>query len=204
MRTAPGFTAIEMLVVIAILGIVAAVGYPGMSNWLLTRRVQSAAAYYMDGLALARNLAIEHNGSSRLVLSANATSGQSEWRIDMCFPTIETTCDDQNGAWSTVSTPPAYDPMNTGFKSVTQSGAGLPTTSTVQASLSPSGADAVYFTPTGWVNTAVTPRLTRIVLAPSYQNPTAFAPVAVALTLAGVASRCDPHAVAHDPKGCPP
>jgi type IV fimbrial biogenesis protein FimT len=203
-KTAPGFTVIEAAVVVAILGIVAAIGYPGMSNWLLARRAQSAAGYYIDGLQLARNQAIAHNSSSRLVLNENGASGQMEWRVDVCYPTQDLPCDDQNGNWSTPTIAVVDPQTGAGVTSVTRSAAGLPPLTALAATLAPSGATEVYFTPVGWVDTGVAPHLTRIVLAPGYQRAGAFAPMAVALTLAGMASRCDPNAPAHDPRGCPP
>jgi type IV fimbrial biogenesis protein FimT len=204
MRT-EGFTLIEAAVVVAIVGIVAAVGMPGMSNWLLARRAQSAAGYYADGFALARNLAIEHNGATRLVLNENATSGQMEWQVDLCFPTPDLPCDDQNGAWSTPTTA-VSDPQIAGssVKSVTRSGAGLPLQNAMNETTAPDGATAAYFTPMGWLDAAVSPQLKRIVLAPSYQRAGAFAPMAVALTLAGVVSRCNPAVTGQDPRRCPP
>lgn len=207
MTTAPragGFTVIEAAVVVAILGIIAAIGYPGMSNWLLTRRAQAAAGYYMDGLSLARNQAIAHNGASRLVLNENSTSGQMEWQIDLCFPTSDLPCDDSNGNWSTPTSAVTDARTGVSSKSITRSAAGLPPLASMATTLSPSGATEVYFTPVGWLNTNVSPQLNRIVLAPAYSRPGAFAPMAVALTLAGVASRCDPNAAAHDARGCPP
>lgn len=201
---AAGFTLIEAAVVLAILGILAAVGFPNMSNWLLGRRAQAAAGYYMDGLELARNQAISHNSASRLVLNENGASGQMEWRVDQCVATDEGRCDDQNGNWSAVGTPITDPRTGASLASTTRSASGLPPLATMAETLGPSGATEVYFTPVGWLDTSVSPQLTRIVLAPSYQRTGAFAPIEVALTLAGVASRCDPNAAAHDPRGCPP
>lgn len=206
MKPAPGesgFTLIEALVVMAILGIIAAVGIPNMSSWLLARRAQAAAGYYMDGLVMARTMAIQHNGATRMVLNTNAVSGQMEWEVDLCFPTSQLPCDDQNGVWSTTSTG-VTDAFGHAFTSVTRSASGLPTAATMSASFSPSGATVAYFTSLGWLNPAVSPQLRQIVLSPSYQNANAFAPVSVALTLAGIPSRCDPGAAAHTRTECPP
>lgn len=207
MRTAPGasgFTLIEAAVVVAILGIIAAAGMPSMSNWLLGRRAQAAAGYYMDGLALARNQAIAHNSASRLVLNENSDSGQMEWRVDLCVETDEVRCDDENGNWSTATTPVVDPRTGASLASITRSASGLPPLATMSETPGPSGATEVYFTPVGWLDTAVSPQMTHIVLAPSYQHTGAFAPIEVALTLAGVASRCDPNVSAPDPRGCPP
>lgn len=192
---------IEAAVVIAIIGILAAVGYPGMSNWLLARRAQAAAGYYMDGLALARNLAIQHNSASRFVLSQNAASGQMEWQVDLCRPTPNTPCDDSNGGWSTL-TSAVNDPLGLPVKSVARGGAGLPPASAVQATIDPAGQTSVYFTPLGWVDTKVS-QINRITLAPNSQRTGSFAPLAVGMTLAGVASRCSPAASGADPRRCP-
>jgi len=201
---AAGFTAIEALVVVAIVGILVAAGMPSMSNWLLARRAQAAAGYYEDGLIAARAQAVAHNGAARLVLNENATSGQMEWQVDVCFPNNENPCDDENGAWSTLSTPARDASSGVSVKSVRRSADGLPPAAVMTATLSPNGANATYFKPTGWLDTTVSPQLNRIVLAPSYKRPGAFVPSAIALTLAGVASRCDPAAQAPNPKGCPP
>jgi type IV fimbrial biogenesis protein FimT len=201
---AAGFTVIEAMVVAAIVGILAALGMPSMSGWLLARRAQAAAGYYEDGLVAARAAAIAHNGAARLVLAENATGGQMEWRVDMCFPNNENPCDDENGTWSTLSTPAVDAASGVSVKSVARSAAGLPPAAIMTATLSPNGASGAYFKPAGWLDTSVSPQLNRIVLAPSYKRPGTFAPIAIALTLAGVASRCDPSVQAPDPKGCPP
>jgi type IV fimbrial biogenesis protein FimT len=203
-RRAAGFTLIEAAVVVAIIGILAALGAPSMSDWLLARRVQSAASYYEDGFIAARTQAIAHNAAARLVLNPNATSGQMEWQVDLCYPNSTAPCDDENGSWSTLTTAVTDPSTNTSVKSLTRSAAGLPPAAVMTATLAPNGADETYFKPMGWLDTGVSPQLTRIVLAPSDKRPGAFKPMAIALTLAGVASRCDPSVQSPDPKGCPP
>ncbi|MFS2019370.1 Tfp pilus assembly protein FimT/FimU [Massilia sp. CT11-108] len=202
---ARGFTLIEAAVVVAIMGIVLAVGLPSMSDWLLGRKALAAAVFYQDGFTLARNAAIAHNSHSRLVLTENAANGKMDWRVDICFPTSGTPCNDVTGGWS--SAPPAAGgapPPPPPHPAHAPSAPPMPGESDLAQAVSPSGATEVYFTPLGWVDTAVAPYLARIDMAPSLTRAHAFAPLAVVLTLAGIASICDPAAPAHDVRGCPP
>lgn len=204
-HAARGFTLIEAAVVVAIMGIVLAVGLPSMSNWLLGRKALAAAVFYQDGFALARNTAIAHNSHSRLVLSENAANGKMDWRVDICFPTSGIPCNDDTGGWSTTSAAAAGDPdPNQGFRSIARSARAMPGESDLSLDLNPSGATEVYFTPLGWIDTTVAPAVARIDLAPAPARANAFKPLSVALTLAGIASVCDPSAPAHDVRGCPP
>jgi type IV fimbrial biogenesis protein FimT len=201
---AGGFTLVEAAVVVAILGILASVGIPSMSAWLLSRKASAAAGYYADGFAYARNQAIGHNSASRLVLSDNAASGQQQWRVDLCYPSGDDKCDDDSSGWSTATAPAAGDPRGAqGDKSVVRSADGLPSARAVSLLVGPSGADSAYFTALGWVDTRVSPQISRITLSPAGDRAGAFAPIAVSLTLAGIAMRCDPAAVAPDRRRCP-
>jgi len=195
---AGGFTLVEAAVVVAIMGIMLAIGMPSMSDWLLARKASAAAVFYQDGLAFARNQAIAHNSNSRLVLSENARSGQMDWRVDICQQTPDLQCDDDHGVWSSASSPVA------GFRSVLRSAEAMPGEGQLSQSFLPSGATEIYFTPLGWVDARVSPRLTRIGINPATGHERAFKPLAVAVTLAGVASVCEPDAAAHSTRKCPP
>ena len=202
---ARGFTLIEAAVVVAIMGIVLTVGLPSMSDWLLGRKAVAAAVFYQDGFTLARNMAIAHNSHSRLMLSENAANGKMDWRVDICFPTSAIPCNDAAGGWSTTAAAATGDPdPNQGYRSIARSAQAMPGEGDLAQAVGPTGATEVYFTPLGWVDTTVEPHLARIDMAPSLARAHAFQPLAVVLTLAGIASICDPAAPAHDTRGCPP
>ncbi|KQV40153.1 Tfp pilus assembly protein FimT/FimU [Massilia sp. Root335] len=204
-RQARGFTLIEAVVVVAIMCIVLSVGLPSMSNWLLGRKALAAAVFYQDAFTLARNTAIAHNSHSRLVLTENAVNGKMDWRVDICFPTSGIPCNGDTGTWSTATTAADGDPdPDQVFRSIGRSAEAMPGEGDLALAVNPSGATEVYFTPLGWVDTSVAPRLARIGLAPALTRANAFAPLAVVLTLAGIATICDPSAAAHDVRGCPP
>jgi type IV fimbrial biogenesis protein FimT len=199
-----GFTFIEVAVVLAILSILAAVAMPSMSNWMLARKAQNAAGFYKDGLALARSQAVAHNSASRLVLIDNA-NGQMDWRVDICFPTRSVPCSDSSASWSSATVPATGDPDGAaGFTSVLRSAGTLPAANAVVTTTDPVNAEAAYFTPLGWLDGRVAPRLKLIKLAPARGRSAAFAPMAVALTLAGGASICNPDPAAASAKKCPP
>lgn len=198
-----GFTLIEAMVALAVLALLLGIGIPALSGWSNANRAGSAAGFYAEGLALARTQAMTHNGAARLVLTPNARSGQPDWQVDICFPTGAVPCDDSSGSWSTTDAPAGADPeAAAGFKSVRRPADALPDTRVMTVSVTPSDANTVYFTPLGWINPAAGARIERIDIAPVHAG--AFRPQAVALTLAGVASKCLPDASAHDSRGCPP
>jgi type IV fimbrial biogenesis protein FimT len=68
----------------------------------------------------------------------------------------------------------------------------------------PAGATDIYFTSLGWVDTGFSPRLQRIELTPAPGRAGAFPSAAVVVTLAGLATKCDPTVDATDSRACPP
>lgn len=204
-RGAHGFTLIEAMIALAILGVVLSLGVPRMSEWVYKNKVASAGQFYAEGFALARSQALTHNSASRLVLTENAANGQFDWRVDICFPRPETPCNAASDDWSTLDAVAARDPEGAaGFTSVLRRADALPPASELARAVGPDGARAVYFTPLGWVDPAVAPYIERITLTPSAGMASAAPATAVVLTLAGIATRCKPGAAASDPHRCPP
>jgi type IV fimbrial biogenesis protein FimT len=204
-RGVAGFTLVEAMVVVAILGLMLGIGIPRMADWLAASKATSAAGFYAEGFAQARAQAATHNSASRLVLSRNANNGQLDWQVDVCFPVPGTPCTASSGAWSSTTVPVAPDGLAatgpSGATSLFRSADALANSTMLTLTVTPAGATAVYFTPVGWVAAGGAASVQRIDLAPVRTG--AFPASAVALTLSGVASKCDPKAAANDSRGCP-
>jgi type IV fimbrial biogenesis protein FimT len=200
-----GFTLMEAMIALVIMGILLAVGLPNMSGWLRNSRAASAAEFYADGIKTARGEALRHNSASRFVLTENARTGQMDWQVDICFPTAAAPCNEDSGSWSTRTASAAGDPEGaTGFKSIFRAAADLPNASVLAQSLSPSGATDIYFTSLGWLDSTFPQQLRSIDLAPAAGHAGEFPTSSLRVTLAGMASKCDPTVAAGDSRMCPP
>lgn len=204
-----GFTLIEIMISLIILGLLVMIGVPAMSPMIQNARLSSMSEFYLDGLRIARSGAIQKSAAARFVMTPNA-NGQFDWQVNWCFPTTVSPCD-TSGNWST-TTAAASNDTNTANPSLSifRSANGLPNASRVTMYLTPVGATALYFNAYGWINTNVPPVLTLIcmdvngncITTPS--TPPEVPPRAISINLSGVAERCDPLAVSSDSRTCAP
>ena len=204
-RRQSGVTLIELLVTISIFGIMLAVGIPNASRWLLANRARGASEFYADGFSLARRQAVAHNAFSRISLTPNVNTGQMDWQVDICFVSQAAQCTDVQGDWSTTDAPSAGDPEGAaGWKSVFRAASALPPAEVLQPTTLPAGASQVYYTPLGWVDPRIAGRLTSLRLDPSAAFADDVQPAALVVTLAGMATKCNPTLPDTDNRGCPP
>jgi len=205
LKSQGGVTLVELMIGIAILGFLLAIGIPNMSHWMLSNKARAASEFYAEGFGMARRQALSHNARSRLQLTANEKNGQMDWQVDICFPTAFVACNAGSGVWSTTENPAAGDPEGVnGYKSVFRNADALPPASVLVPSVLPEGSSAVYFTEVGWVDTTFNSRLTRIRLTPTADYVASVPEVALSITLAGMASKCDPTKTGNDSRACPP
>jgi type IV fimbrial biogenesis protein FimT len=200
-----GYTLVELMVALAIFGILLAVGIPQMSDWKMATKAGAATEFYMEGFSTARREAISRNAASRIILSQNGANGQLDWQVDVCYPTLDSGCNASTDNWSSTSAAAEADPLGTdGYKSLRRDAGNLPAVSVIAPSTLPVGSYAVYYTPVGWVDTAQTSRLTRLTLTPGAAAATNIHASAIAITLAGMPNRCDPTVSVPDSRSCPP
>ncbi|MRW90800.1 prepilin-type N-terminal cleavage/methylation domain-containing protein [Duganella sp. FT80W] len=205
LRRQAGFTLLELLVTITIFGIMLAIGIPNASNWLLANRARGASEFYAEGFNAARREAVSHNTASRIVLSANANTGQMDWQVDICYISTTTQCLPDQDGWSTTSAAATNDPLGaSGFRSIFRSADSLPTSEVLVPSTLPSGSSAIYYTALGWVNTTYDERLTQLRLDPAAKYAAEVPVVALNITLAGLVAKCNPTLPSTDNRACPP
>jgi type IV fimbrial biogenesis protein FimT len=88
-----GVTLIEMMIAIAILGILLALGMPSYRAWIQNSQIRTAAESILAGLQLARNQAVHRNAAVRFQFtdSVDAGCGLSttvpNWVVSMDDPT---------------------------------------------------------------------------------------------------------------------
>lgn len=70
-----GFNLLELLIGLAVLGILAATGLPSLTAWIQNSQIRTAADGLMSGLQLARAEALRRNASVRFQLTSTLTSG---------------------------------------------------------------------------------------------------------------------------------
>jgi len=77
-----GFTAVELLTVVAIAGILAIIGLPNLSSVIESNRLRSAGTDLMSSVLLARSEAIKRNGRVQ-ILPSSGTDWTSGWRVQV-------------------------------------------------------------------------------------------------------------------------
>lgn len=76
MKRSRGFTLIELVVTLAVLGIILGIAIPSFTSWLLKLQIRNAGEAVLHGLQLARSEAIKRNGAVTLTLT-----GGTGWTI---------------------------------------------------------------------------------------------------------------------------
>lgn len=80
LRTNTGFTLPELLVVVAVVGILAAVGMPSLQSLIQSHQIKNASFELFSSISLARSEAIKRNGNVTLTPISSTDWGQG-WTV---------------------------------------------------------------------------------------------------------------------------
>ena len=175
-RTSRGFSVLEVMVVVAIIGILLSVGVPSFFNYTQNMQIRSAAEQITAGLQIAKNEAIRRNSQAELALSNN-----TGWTItEVTSAGVRNVLQSRNANEGSVNVTGAFLPAGT--TTVTFNGMGRVVS----------------------VNDDGTPPLTQIDLDnPSISNVADRRNLRIVIPIGGAVRMCDPKVTGTDPRTCP-
>lgn len=198
-----GFTVVEMMVAVAILGLMLLVAMPSIGTWLANIRIRNTAESLQNGLQLARNEAVRRNQSISFYLVA------------LTDPTaMSNTCtlSDTSGSWVVSVESPANKcgtapSSTTSPKIVAARAAGGNGGSSVVKALHDAAtvSNVVTFNGFGRVTNTTTGITSIQVLGPDADtNSTIYRPLNITVSNAGAVRMCDPstNLPSTDPRRC--
>jgi type IV fimbrial biogenesis protein FimT len=193
--TAPhqhGASLIELMIGLAILGFLVALGVPSYTQWIQNGQIRSAAESIQQGLQIARSNAVRRNEFVRFNLTAPGAGG-ADWRVG-CV-TVTATCENNIQSWSSVE---GAANVRVGANAVAP-GAGLYSTALGAGSGVPG---VVTFNGTGRVANVGTD-ITRVDVLNPKLSATDQRRLVIIITAGGSIRMCDPQAAAGVAWACP-
>lgn len=169
-----GFSLIELVITVAIIGITASIAMPSYNAWIQNTKVRTAAESILNGIQKARSEALMRNTPVRFTLGAN-----SAWTVECVTPAARACNDLPNGVVETRSNDEGD-------------------TTAVVTTVTPGSASNVTFTGLGVKSTTATNQLDGI--AVSFAG--ADRNLDIRLGAGGNVRLCDPNANSTDPRKC--
>ncbi len=172
-RKQAGFSLIELMITVAVIGITASVAVPSYRAWIQNTKVRTAAESILNGIQKARSEALMRNTPVKFTLGAN-----SAWTVECVTPTARA-CNDLSGGV---------------VESRNNNDGG---TAAAVITPDPSGANNVTFTGLGVKSTAAN-QLNGVGVSFAGANRN----LNITLGAGGNVRLCDPNANSSDPRKC--
>jgi type IV fimbrial biogenesis protein FimT len=170
-----GMSIIEIMVAIAIIGILLAAAMPSYTTWIQNTQIRTASEAILNGLQTARNEAIRRNAAVQVKLEGGAKTG---WRVNLFS-----------------------DPDGTPLR-VRSADEGSPNAT---VAMTPADADTVTFSALGRVvtNADASPSIAQIDIDnPVIPVVADRRSLRILVPLGGAIRLCDPKVAAGDPRAC--
>jgi type IV fimbrial biogenesis protein FimT len=199
-----GFTILEVMIALAVLGVLIGLGAPGFVEWLQNQQIRGAAEATLNGLQVARGEAVRRNTPVRFHLVTDLTSScvldndSLSWVVSLADPTG--VCDAAPGAAPAQIIQKRSNAE--GSPSAVATSVFLPSPPAGQV---PQAASTVTFAALGNViaNADATPSIVKIDVTNNNIVASAARPLRIIINPGGSMRMCDPALAAPDARGCP-
>jgi type IV fimbrial biogenesis protein FimT len=199
-----GFTIVEVMISLVVLGVLIGLGAPGFVEWLQNQQIRAAAEATLNGLQVARGEAVRRNTPVRFQLVTDLTSScvlendSLNWVVSLADPTG--VCDAAPGA-----APALIVQKRTSAEGSPNAVALAVFVPSPPAAPAPQAATTVTFAALGNViaNADGTPSIVKIDVTNPNVPPSAMRPLRLIVNSGGSTRMCDPSLALPEPRGCP-
>jgi len=203
MARVAGYTIIELVITVAILGVLVSLGVPSFAEWLHNTQLRNGAESVLHGLQVARAEAVRRNGFVQFILLPG--TGTSFVRGGLTF--------NYGRGWRVVQVTPPSGGAGGGCVEVPDENGnfdlqrvnGEEGTGSVGTWNDPAASNSVTFTPLGWIgsgNTSCGTPITQLNFDSSSLDEGRSRELRIQITTGGGIRLCDPQIGAGDPRGC--
>ena len=210
-----GFTIIEVLITLAVLGVLLALGTPGFVEWLQNQQIRAAAEATLNGLQVARGEAVRRNTPVRFQLVSDLTSScvlasdsvtapvSVSWVVSLADPSGA--CDQPTDNGQSPSPAGRILQRRTSAEGSPNAVATSVFVPSPPAAPTAQAASTVTFAALGNViaNADATPSIVKIDVTNPNVSPTAMRALRLIVNSGGSIRMCDPSLPASDVRGCP-
>ncbi len=210
-----GFTIIEVMITLAVIGVLLGLGAPGFIEWLQNQQIRAAAEATLNGLQVARGEAVRRNTPVRFQLVSDLTSScvlasdsvsapvSVSWVVSLADPSGA--CDAVTDSGQSPSPAGRILQRRTSAEGSPNAVATSVFVPSPPAAPAPQAASTVTFAALGNVvaNADGTPSIVKIDVTNPNVSPTAMRALRLVVNSGGSIRMCDPALAASDTRGCP-